>query len=71
MLTWTKERPAREGWYWQRCGEQGPYILQVWNDEGALVIIDAYGEVDRPVDDYDNPAVEWAGPIPEPIDTTA
>jgi hypothetical protein len=60
-LYWTKEKPARAGWYWMRhrnaagdawCSPSAHHIRRDNFDWTAL--------------GYD--AHEWAGPLPEPIE---
>ena len=64
-LTWTKETPKVEGFYWRYPGipvrvfkrSNGPQKGELWFDGFGLV-----GLANNP----DNPGIEWAGPIPRP-----
>lgn len=72
-LTWTDEKPTREGWYFYRhnnpdirrargdsrcsCG-----FLEMSSFAGYMMFCD--GRIPRSIDAWDG--LEWAGPIPEP-----
>lgn len=61
-LIWTTDQPTKPGWYWQRRPHfkgEGAHIVQVRNYVGKLCIMNW---------EIPNKDVEWAGPIPEPLE---
>lgn len=69
-LKWTKEKPSKYGWYWQRIYALGEpamiHIFKSGNKKGDLV---DYGASVFPSTQHyfdDKKEFEWAGPIPEP-----
>lgn len=68
MLTWSKELPTVEGWYWIRAKNMlgSRAILETKLFNGKLFCADAYNSL---IEEYVKhfPGMEWAGPIPEPV----
>lgn len=56
-LVWTKEKPTREGMYWVRFHESGNVTTQsVFKHPSGVMAYRAW-------------ACDWAGPIPEPVES--
>lgn len=72
-IRWTRRRPARAGFYWQRGYGDAPGLLRVVEvavseseGDGALHAFVGGWEPGTPVDAPEFERSEWAGPIPEP-----
>ena len=71
-LTWTKETPSQEGWYWYReeGGLKKPCRIRTsysfYHPDRLYAQIKYRGRYYRYADEAPG---EWAGPIPEPDDT--
>lgn len=60
---WTKERPTKPGWYWQRIGQHNDQIVHITSAGGDLWAW--HRGCERPVA-LNFIDAEWSGPIPEP-----
>ena len=56
MLKWTKQKPTKEGWYWQRNYRKEVSITYVRKYGGTMCIMNWSIPKDS----------EWAGPLEEP-----
>ena len=67
VMKWTKDIPAKEGWYWKRNTSDKydePEVVHVRNYAGELAIGNSFISGWNSLKRY-----EWAGPIPLPIET--
>lgn len=70
-MNWTREAPTVAGWWWHQSypGSSIPEIYEVLtavDDDGEEFEFVNDGAGGRDVDDI---AGEWAGPIPEPVES--
>ena len=70
-LTWTREKPTKPGWYWRTTLTSEDHVHVT--ERGGDLYFSEPGETDV---DYEHPMDaadrlwSWAGPIPEPTDST-
>ena len=65
-LIWTKKIPTEEGWYWKR--KTGMYAVNFGEELGITYIRNYAGKLCIMNWEIPKENVEWAGPIPEPVD---
>ncbi len=68
-MKWTREQPTVEGHYWARSEVEGVVSAHIVEVLGYLNDFSAYhcgNELGFGLNDF----TEWAGPIPEPVETT-
>lgn len=66
-MTWTTERPTKEGAYWFKADGFEEQVVMIYEGLNGLWV--AYPGSD--VDDFlDSIVAQWAGPIPLPDDPT-
>lgn len=69
-LTWTREVPARPGWYWWRDQEGEKFVVDVWKTsaDGCFRVSCCrdYKPGGRSIELYADLGGEWSGPIPAP-----
>ncbi len=71
-LTWTREKPTKPGWYWSRVpfvADTAELIHLVRGENGILFEPAEYVDMITTLAEF-NTHCEWAGPIPEPTDST-
>ena len=70
-LTWTKEKPKVEGWYWSVVPVKNAMPPQIVLIEESREGLMAYATSERSgLLERTNPRTEWAGPIPQPGSNT-
>lgn len=78
VLTWTREKPTRRGWYWMRLSNVVLEMVEIRMNYGQdgkdrLVverIAPLYDKSRAKALDSYNENYEWAGPMPEPKEKT-
>lgn len=61
-MAWRKEPPTVAGWYWWRTDVSGPWMTEVWEEDGQICAgVKFSGTPVASFSDY-----EWCGPLVPP-----
>jgi len=62
VLSWTTEKPTKQGWYWWRMKQSAPAVTELVTRYGEL--FDEFKK--HSISDYPDGQIEWAGPLEPP-----